>query len=71
MLSRVADSFYWLGRNVERAETISRVLDVNYTRAMDLYSQQNGRSERLWRSVMRLRRLRRRSENRRDDQSRK
>ncbi len=53
MLSRVADSFYWLGRNVERAETISRVLDVNYTRAMDLYSQQNGRSERLWRSVMR------------------
>ncbi|GAC1303154.1 MAG: alpha-E domain-containing protein [Vulcanimicrobiaceae bacterium] len=53
MLSRVADSLFWLGRNVERAETISRVLDVNYTRAMDLYSQQNGRAERLWRSVMR------------------
>ncbi len=53
MLSRVADSLYWLGRNVERSETISRVLDVNYTRAMDLYAQQNGRSERLWRSVMR------------------
>jgi len=53
VLSRVADSLYWLGRNVERAETISRVLDVNYTRAMDLYSQQNGRAERLWRSVMR------------------
>lgn len=52
MLSRVAESLYWLGRNVERAETISRVLDINYTRAMDLYSQQNGRAERLWRSVM-------------------
>lgn len=52
MLSRVADSLYWLGRNVERAETIARILDVNYTRAMDLYSQRDGRSERLWRSVM-------------------
>ena len=53
MLSRVADSLYWLGRNVERAETISRILDVNYTRATDLYSQRDGRSEALWRSVMR------------------
>jgi len=53
MLSRVAESFFWLGRNVERAETISRILDVNYTRAMDLHSQRDGRSERLWRSVMR------------------
>ena len=52
MLSRVADSLFWLGRNVERAETISRILDVNYTRAMDLYSQRDGRSQKLWRSVM-------------------
>jgi uncharacterized alpha-E superfamily protein len=52
MLSRVADSFFWLGRNVERAETIARILDVNYTRATDLYSQRDGRSEALWRSVM-------------------
>ncbi len=52
MLSRVADSLFWLGRNVERAETIARILDVNYTRAMDLYSQRDGRSEKLWRSVM-------------------
>lgn len=53
MLSRVADSLYWLGRNGERAETIARILDVNYTRAMDSYSQQNDRSEHLWKSVMR------------------
>ncbi len=53
MLSRVAESVFWLGRNVERAETVARVLDVNYTRAMDLYTLQTGRSERLWRSVMR------------------
>jgi uncharacterized alpha-E superfamily protein len=52
VLSRVADSLFWLGRNVERAETIARILDVNYTRAMDLYSQRDGRSEKLWRSVM-------------------
>jgi uncharacterized alpha-E superfamily protein len=52
MLSRVADSLYWLGRNVERAESVARILDVNYTRAMDLYSQRDGRSEALWRSVM-------------------
>ncbi|MBD5657409.1 MAG: alpha-E domain-containing protein [Candidatus Eremiobacteraeota bacterium] len=53
VLSRVADSLYWLGRNVERAETVARVLDVNYTRAMDLYSQRDGRADKLWRSVMR------------------
>jgi len=53
MLSRVAESVFWLGRNVERAETVARVLDVNYTRAMDLYSQESGRFEWLWRSVMR------------------
>ncbi|HTV74006.1 MAG TPA: alpha-E domain-containing protein [Candidatus Acidoferrales bacterium] len=52
MLSRVADSLFWMGRNVERAETIARILDVNYNRAMDLYSTRDGRYERLWRSVM-------------------
>ncbi len=53
MLSRVAESVFWLGRNVERAETVARVLDVNYTRAMDLYTRQSGRFEHLWRSMMR------------------
>jgi uncharacterized alpha-E superfamily protein len=46
MLSRVAESLFWLGRNCERAETLARVLDVNYTRAMELFS------DRLWRSVL-------------------
>ncbi len=52
MLSRVANSFYWLGRNAERAEQIARILDVNYVRSTDLYSQRDGRAEHLWRSVM-------------------
>lgn len=30
MLSRIADSLFWLGRYIERAEDTSRILDVNY-----------------------------------------
>ncbi|MEM9943510.1 MAG: alpha-E domain-containing protein [Planctomycetota bacterium] len=30
MLSRVADSVYWMSRYVERAENVARFLDVNY-----------------------------------------
>lgn len=30
MLSRVADSIYWLSRYVERAENVARFIDVNY-----------------------------------------
>jgi uncharacterized alpha-E superfamily protein len=37
MLSRVAESLFWLGRNVERSETVARILDVNWNRAMDFY----------------------------------
>ena len=52
MLSRVAESFFWLGRNIERAEAVARILDVNYSRAMELSSRRPARVERLWRSVM-------------------
>ena len=30
MLSRIAESLYWLGRYVERAEGTARILDVHY-----------------------------------------
>jgi uncharacterized alpha-E superfamily protein len=30
MLSRIAESLYWIGRYVERAENTARLLDVNY-----------------------------------------
>lgn len=30
MLSRIADSLYWLARYIERAEDTARILDVNY-----------------------------------------
>lgn len=35
MLSRVADSLYWLARYIERAENISRILDVNLQVTLD------------------------------------
>ncbi len=30
MLSRVAESIYWLNRYIERAENIARFVDVNF-----------------------------------------
>jgi uncharacterized alpha-E superfamily protein len=30
MLSRVAEACYWMGRYIERAEDVARILDVNY-----------------------------------------
>ena len=36
MLSRVADSIYWLGRYVERAENVARFIDVNFNLMLDL-----------------------------------
>ncbi len=36
MLSRVADAIYWMGRYIERAENISRYVDVNLHLLLDL-----------------------------------
>lgn len=52
MLSRVAESMYWLSRNIERAETLARILDVNLNRTMDRYSASSGRARRVWESVV-------------------
>ena len=35
MLSRVADSIYWMNRYVERAENVSRFVDVNLNLLLD------------------------------------
>jgi uncharacterized alpha-E superfamily protein len=53
MLSRFAESFYWLSRNVERAETVARVLDVTYTRSIDMYAGGSW-AERSWRAALAL-----------------
>ena len=38
MLSRVADSVYWLARQIERAENVARFLDVNHHLSLDTSS---------------------------------
>src|SRR5882672_1284064 len=41
MLSRVANSIYWLSRYMERAENVSRFIDVNLQMMLDLPSGSN------------------------------
>ena len=36
MLSRVADSIFWMSRYIERAENVARFIDVNMHLALDL-----------------------------------
>ena len=36
MLSRVADSIYWMSRYIERAENVARFIDVNTNLILDL-----------------------------------
>ena len=36
MLSRVAESMYWMARYVERAENVARIMDANYHMILDL-----------------------------------
>ena len=38
MLVRIADSLYWMARYIERANSITRLIKINYTAALD-YSQ--------------------------------
>lgn len=40
MLSRVADSLYWMSRNVERAEQNARILDVHLTQMVETSSDE-------------------------------
>ncbi len=36
MLSRVADSVFWMSRYIERAENVARFIDVNYNMTLDI-----------------------------------
>lgn len=49
MLSRVADSLYWIGRYLERAENALRILDVNMNLMLEGSSI---KSDARWRRVM-------------------
>jgi uncharacterized alpha-E superfamily protein len=51
MLSRVAESLYWTARYVERAENVTRLLDVNFHALLD--AQVAGRGE-VWQRIVSL-----------------
>lgn len=48
LLSRYADCVYWLGRYIERAENLARILDVN------LHFSRDSRGSQNWRSIVQL-----------------
>ncbi len=48
MLSRVADSLYWMSRYMERTDSILRMLKINYA------SSQDNSEEFSWRPVLRI-----------------
>ena len=51
MLSRVADSIYWLNRYIERAENVARFIDVNLNLMLDLPAGVSPQ----WKPLLRLR----------------
>lgn len=53
MLSRVAASLYWMGRYLERAENIARLLDVNIQLLIDFGSIDDQRIKAHWIPVLR------------------
>lgn len=48
MLSRVADSVYWISRYVERAENVARFIDVNFQLMLD----EAGGGDRQWQPLV-------------------
>ncbi len=52
MLSRVADSCYWLSRYIERAETNARLLNVNMTVMLDLEDADADSEREHWQPVL-------------------
>ena len=53
MLSRVADSLYWMSRYAERAENIARILDVNLQLMLDMPKLGPDEQKVLWEPVLR------------------
>lgn len=52
MLSRVADSCFWLSRYIERAESSSRILDVNMQLVLDFEALNYSDSNQQWLPIL-------------------
>jgi len=53
MLSRVADSLYWMSRYIERAENIARLLDVNLQLLLDFEAMDDDKLKEHWEPIIR------------------
>lgn len=52
MLSRTAESLYWMARYIERAENVARVLDVSYS--MGLLPTESDNEAQLWTDALEI-----------------
>ena len=52
MLSRVADSLYWMSRYIERAENSARIAEVNLQLLLDLTNQAELDPRQLWNPII-------------------
>ena len=50
MLSRVADNLYWMSRYVERAEGVTRLVEVNRDTDLEFHANENRRD--YWQSAL-------------------
>ena len=52
MLSRVADSLYWMSRYIERAENNARIAEVNLQLLLDLANQPDADARQQWNPII-------------------
>ena len=52
MLSRVADSLFWMSRYIERAENNARIADVNLQLLLDLENQRDPDTQQQWNPII-------------------
>jgi uncharacterized alpha-E superfamily protein len=52
MLSRVADSIYWMARYVERADNIARLVDVNIQLLLDYFQSDKSKLDEYWEPIL-------------------
>jgi uncharacterized alpha-E superfamily protein len=56
MLSRIAESLYWIGRYVERAEDTARITDVNFHHTLEMGASAEAQERRCrhWEALVRI-----------------
>jgi uncharacterized alpha-E superfamily protein len=53
MLSRVADSIYWMARYFERADNIARLVDANIQLLLDCFQSDKSKLDEYWEPILR------------------